>query len=90
MIEARHRMEEPAGTGFVGILMVALCAAAIVIGWGLVLASLLYVVAGYSTTTWVLTALGLAAGHGVIAAVCWHHAVASSRNLAVPDLGSGF
>jgi len=56
------------------IVLSLLCVGALVIGWGLVLASLLYVVAAYSRTTWLLTALGLAIGHGVLAAACWRYA----------------
>jgi len=55
-------------------LMVFLCAGALLMGWGLLIASLLYVVADYSKTTWLLTALGLAVGHGVLAAFCWRWA----------------
>jgi hypothetical protein len=66
------------------IVLSLLCAAAIVIGWGLVLASLLYVIAEYSTTTWLLTALGVALGHGVLAAACWRYAVAIGGELTAP------
>jgi hypothetical protein len=52
-------------------LMVFLCAGALLMGWGLLIASLLFVVADYSRTAWLLTALGLALGHGVLAAICW-------------------
>lgn len=58
----------------VGLLLVALSAAAILIGWLLLLASLLYVVAEYSTTTWLLTSFGLALAHGVLGLACWHYA----------------
>jgi len=68
------------------LLLIGLCAAAIVIGWGLLVASLLYVVADYSTTVWLLTALGLAIAHLVLAAVCWHYATALGRNLSLPRL----
>ena len=59
------------------LLLFALCGAAVVIGWSLLLLSLLYVVASISMTTWVLTALGLALLHLVLAATCWHYAVAA-------------
>ncbi len=63
------------------IVLSLLCAGALVIGWSLVLASLLYVVAAYSKTTWLLTALGLAIGHGVLAAACWRYAVTLGHEL---------
>lgn len=72
------------------IVLSLLCAGALVIGWGLVLASLLYVVAAaYSVTTWLLTALGLAIGHGVLAAACWRHAAALGRELTSPPARRG-
>jgi len=61
------------------ILLVASCAALMVIGWGLLLAGVLYVLAGYSTAAWVLTAIGLAVTHVVAAAACWHYAVSLSE-----------
>lgn len=53
--------------------MIWLCGAAIVIAWGLLLAGLLYVVAGYSATAWLFTAIGLALAHILLAAVCWRY-----------------
>lgn len=66
------RMEPVDDTGVA--LMVFLCAGALLIGWALLIASLLYVVASFSTTAWLLTSLGLAAGHAALAAVCWRTA----------------
>lgn len=68
------------------LLLTGLSAAAIVIGWGLLVASLLYVVAAYSTTVWLLTALGLALAHLVLAAACWQYATRLGRNLSLPRL----
>jgi hypothetical protein len=70
-----------AGCVLVMLLSAAMCAAAIVVGWGLVVASLLYVVADYSTTAWLLTALGFAAAHAVLALFFWHHAARLGRRL---------
>jgi hypothetical protein len=61
------------------MLLASLCAASIVIGWALMLASLLYVVSGLSATLFVLTAAALAAGHIALAMMCWHCAVALGR-----------
>lgn len=71
---------DPVGDSDVA-LMVFLCAGALLMGWGLLIASLLYVISDYSKATWLLTALGLAAGHGVLAAVCWRCANPSRRQL---------
>lgn len=61
------------------MLLAGLCTASIVIGWVLMLASLLYVVSGFSMTLFVLTAAALAAGHVALAITCWHYAVVLGR-----------
>ncbi|MDX1563421.1 MAG: hypothetical protein R3305_10870, partial [Gammaproteobacteria bacterium] len=52
------------------VLPLCLCMAVIVVGWGVVIGSLMYVVAAYSTTTFLLTALGVAAVHAAVAIGC--------------------
>ena len=47
----------------------------IVFGWGLLLAGLLYVASDESMAAWLLTALSLAAGHAMLAFLCWHYAL---------------
>jgi hypothetical protein len=56
------------------LLLAAVTAGAIAIGWGLMLAGLLYVVSDFSTTVWLLTTLALAVAHCVLALACWHYA----------------
>jgi hypothetical protein len=84
-VELAAAQMRPATTSVLStLLLLALCGAAIAIGWGLVVAGLLYVVASYSTTTWLLTALGLAAAHAALAICCWNYALVLARNLAPP------
>ena len=63
---------------------VGFCVALIVFGWGLLLAGLLYVASDDSITTWLLTALLLAAGHVVLAIICWRYAVTIWRQPRKP------
>ncbi len=56
------------------LLPLVLAVAALIIGWALFVASLLYVVSEYSMTVWLLTALGLAVAHVVCAVICWQYA----------------
>jgi len=53
---------------------VGLCVALTVLGWGLLLAGLLYVASDDALTTWLLTAILLAAGQVMLAIVCWRYA----------------
>jgi hypothetical protein len=53
---------------------VGLCVALVVIGWGLLLAGLLYVASDDALATWLLTAILLAAGQVMLALVCWRYA----------------
>jgi hypothetical protein len=46
----------------------------IVLGWGLLLAVLLYVASNDALTTWLSTAILLAAGQVILAIACWRYA----------------
>jgi hypothetical protein len=72
-------------SGFAMLLLVILTAAALIIAWGLVVASALQ--AGTSAgLPWSATALALALGHVLIAAYCWQRMTRLSRHLTMPAL----
>jgi hypothetical protein len=69
------------------LMLVMIGAAAIVVGWALVVATAIsaLVTAGLS---WQTAALIFAVVHGAVAAVCWRFVVQLSRNLTLPVLRS--
>ncbi len=69
-----------------GMLMLLIVAsAAVVIGWGLLVAALIaaLIAAGFA---WPAVTLGLAAVHALAAGVCWQLVMRLSRNLSLPAL----
>ena len=68
------------------LLLIALCAFAVVIGWGLLVASAVYAAAKYSVAILLSTVIGLVLLHFVLARVCWVYAIALTRNLSLPRL----
>jgi hypothetical protein len=72
-------------SGFAMLLLVILTAAALIIAWGLLVASALQAAASFGLP-WGVTALIFALGHVLIAASCWQQMTRLSRHLTMPAL----
>jgi hypothetical protein len=72
-------------SGFAMLLLVVLSATALIVAWGLVVASVLQAV-GSTALPWSFAALILAIGHVLLAAFCWQRMTRLSRYLTMPAL----
>jgi hypothetical protein len=72
-------------SGLAMLLLVILTAAALIIAWGLVVASALQAGASFGLP-WGFTALVLALGHVLLAAFCWQRMTRLSRHMTMPAL----
>jgi hypothetical protein len=67
------------------LLFVVLTATALIIAWGLVVASVLQAVAS-TAVPWSFAAVALALGHVLLATFCWQRMTRLSRHLTMPAL----
>ena len=72
-------------SSFAMLLLVVLSATALVVAWGLVVASVLQAIAS-TPVPWSLAVLALALGHVLLAAFCWQRMTQLSRHLTMPAL----
>jgi hypothetical protein len=72
-------------SGLAMLLLVILSAASLVIAWGLIAASVLYLLA-MAGLPWPIGAVGFAVAHGVAAFYGWRQTSRLSRNLTLPEL----
>lgn len=86
-VKSQHSVKLPASgrSAWKMAIAVGFGVALIVFGWGLLLAALLYIASDDSLATWLLTALLLAAGHVLLAIVCWRYAATVWRQSRKPE-----
>jgi hypothetical protein len=72
-------------SGLAMLMLVLVAAAALIVGWVLLVACLLYLIAGLGVS-WLWPGLGFALAHALLAYYLWQVAVRLSRNLTLPEL----